>query len=290
MAANEIEIDDDLIQAVLDGNKTQLRIPLGNTSNFGMNTLLLATDFKVDSKGFLWCLTHGEFGYQETPIKCPCVLPGKIANVKNTDIKIMIVSVGFDRIQNITHEDAISEGCPIFYNSETGFVEMLTNHSFPEHWVEDLYEKKYQGCWSDNEFVWVIEFRLFRETVCQLCGGSGQLEYETNCPNCNVAQLVVELPEDTSTDKSGNNRKPALSWSAFENIYYSQDHNGCMLPIYVGKRPNGWTAKLAGRHEPGGIFKTVEEAQLACEDYYEKETDDIAKVNALLKENRTKQS
>jgi len=40
MAANEIEIDDDLIQAVLDGNKTQLRIPLGNTSNFGTSSSL----------------------------------------------------------------------------------------------------------------------------------------------------------------------------------------------------------------------------------------------------------
>jgi hypothetical protein len=73
-------------------------------------------------------------------------------------ITLEITGVGVERLNTISEEDAIAEGCP--GGSENGYFCPVAPYSKPSHWYADLWDKiNGKGSWAANPWVWVIEFR-----------------------------------------------------------------------------------------------------------------------------------
>ena len=77
-------------------------------------------------------------------------------------ITLEITGVRVERLQDISEEDAIAEGCP--GGSENGYFCPVAPYSKPSHWYADLWDKiNGKGSWAANCWVWVISFRRIEQ-------------------------------------------------------------------------------------------------------------------------------
>jgi len=85
---------------------------------------------------------------QNAKIWKPCIhMPKEAAR-----IWLELLSVGVERLQDITEQDAIAEGC-IQYEAETDWL--TAKYGFQVIWTEINGEES----WNANPWVWVIEFK-----------------------------------------------------------------------------------------------------------------------------------
>jgi len=73
-------------------------------------------------------------------------------------IALEVVSVRVERVQEISFQDCMAEGCPKKY-AILGTPSQPTPHA----WFEDLWDsingKKPGRSWADNPYVWAVEFK-----------------------------------------------------------------------------------------------------------------------------------
>jgi len=97
---------------------------------------------------------HGPWGSTENRWRRSIHMPRWASRI---DLYVMNTRV--ERLQAISHEDAIAEGaprCPELNNYGTGSI---YRDWFAEKW--DSINKKRPGClWKDNPLVWVVEFSV----------------------------------------------------------------------------------------------------------------------------------
>jgi hypothetical protein len=74
-------------------------------------------------------------------------------------IDLEIVGVRVERLQEITHEDAIAEGCPGWLRSIAGYAYSATPI---EHFRAVWETINGAGSWAANPWVWVVEFKRIK--------------------------------------------------------------------------------------------------------------------------------
>lgn len=78
--------------------------------------------------------------------------------LKVTDIRI-------ERVQEITEEQAVMEGMPTDEECQLMAVDSgLGWYQKPTTWFKELWDRIYNN-WSDNPYVWVIEFEVIHQNV-----------------------------------------------------------------------------------------------------------------------------
>ena len=173
MTTKSIKFNDDMIQAILDGRKTQTRRPIKPQPYDGKGTF--------EGVGFYsQYIFHPEGGKNEgcsidyVAIKCPYGKPGDLLWVQESGITLRIKSIWVKHLQDITEEGASAEGCQsacdecgdIFHieRNALGYccIPDCTGESFSElkgfqNLWDSIYADKGYG-WSENPWVWVIDF------------------------------------------------------------------------------------------------------------------------------------
>ena len=169
-----------MLQAILDGRKTQTRRIIKPQPN------------SHDDGNFPWLI---EEDCVPIPIKCPYGHPGDLLWVKETfalsstrwrykadsdwtfeekemgeDAKwkssrfmpkaaariwLQIEEIRVERLQDITYQDILQEGMP----------KPLGDYSSPVDWFEKLWTKiNWPGSWDANPWLWVITFKIISTT------------------------------------------------------------------------------------------------------------------------------
>lgn len=189
---NPIKFNHEMVRAILAGTKTQTRRPLKHVPEGRVdNYRNIEKDFW---KPFCKSLLGGEDLLVGNRIKCPFGKVGDRLWVKeaysfdenlkpiyrddgvslekgiswnspstmlkwNSRITLEITDIRVERVQEITHEDAIAEGVKA-YQGDFPLQEKdmpLSCHAFVHLW-NSLYKKKGFG-WDANPWVWAITFR-----------------------------------------------------------------------------------------------------------------------------------
>ncbi|MCL8556372.1 ASCH domain-containing protein [Proteus mirabilis] len=160
---DRIKFNDVMLQAVIDGRKTQTRRPIKpqpKVTEDGLRYLSAWQDGYTLSEQVCAAWRHGfvdvDFPYGEI---CNII---NIAN-KNGNIKgeIEITDVWIQQIHGISHDDALAEGFELTgwestYSDLDGGGEICSPFdNFVEAWV-DIYG---EDSWNSNPWVWVIEFK-----------------------------------------------------------------------------------------------------------------------------------
>ncbi|MGB3988457.1 MAG: hypothetical protein WBK67_02060 [Minisyncoccales bacterium] len=149
-----------MVRAISDGKKTMTRRVVKNQPP--INYLFVKT---LISKNFLWAkfcdpLREIAEGDEKHWVKCPYGQVGDRLWVRETffmprcasRIILEIIGIRVERLQEITEEDAISEGVDRTNTSIHGYAK----ERFEKLW-DSINGKKYP--WSSNPWVWVIEFK-----------------------------------------------------------------------------------------------------------------------------------
>lgn len=148
----------EMVKALLDGRKTVTRRPLKSQppAEFFTGDVAAITNgrewaisiSRIDRRGpSVWPLGN------EPGLTCPYGQPGDRLIVTE-DIRLEVVNVGVERLQDVSRGDCMSEGCP-FPNLNSPAVK-----TDPVRWFSDLWREIYGADdWERNIWVWVIEFR-----------------------------------------------------------------------------------------------------------------------------------
>jgi hypothetical protein len=84
---------------------------------------------------------------------------------KSSRITLRVKSVSVERIQDITDEQAVREGVPNEMDAKKMAGQSgLGWYQKPRVWFKGLWDRNYAN-WSDNPFVWVIEFELIDKNI-----------------------------------------------------------------------------------------------------------------------------
>lgn len=190
----------EMVCAILEGRKTQTRRPVkpqpvitnvGGVQRYGLNVRLPAavySDIPVGPQPFALAGIHAAVLNQhgavsvETPqgllgvkpgefqFLCPYGQPGYRFRLRGlprwaSRILLEIVSVRVERIQEITHDDAIAEGVDAYIESLKDKTAELREQSLSLKQLafSYLWDSAYPGSWDRNDWVWVIEFRRINE-------------------------------------------------------------------------------------------------------------------------------
>lgn len=94
---------------------------------------------------------------------------------KASRLTLKVSKVGIERLQDISNDQARSEGCnaPLYVTDEAGNAVPPKHHTlttaFPseKHWFSCLWDAIY-GSWSDNPYVWVIEFEVVEKNILEV--------------------------------------------------------------------------------------------------------------------------
>lgn len=84
-------------------------------------------------------------------------------------ITLEITGVRVERLQKISEEDAMAEGCPL--TDPDPFVPGYGGSS-ASGWFSDFWEESHgTGSWDENPWVWVVEFRHATPEPCAIISG-----------------------------------------------------------------------------------------------------------------------
>ncbi|MCF7634827.1 MAG: hypothetical protein LLF82_000293 [Dehalococcoides mccartyi] len=81
---------------------------------------------------------------------------------KHSRILLEITNIRIQRIQDITDEEAMAEGCPSERALDIDGKTILYSGFKPTYWFKELWDSIYAERghgWDKNDWVWVIEFR-----------------------------------------------------------------------------------------------------------------------------------
>ncbi|TOP71767.1 hypothetical protein CGH11_12995 [Vibrio parahaemolyticus] len=91
-------------------------------------------------------------------------------------ITLKVTDVRIERVQEITEEQAVLEGMPTDEECQRKAVESgLSWYQKPVTWFKNLWDGLYSN-WSDNPYVWVIEFEVVNKNVSEVAEGLKQQE------------------------------------------------------------------------------------------------------------------
>lgn len=80
-------------------------------------------------------------------------------------ITLKVTDVRIERVQEITEEQAVLEGMPTDEEFQRMAIESgLSWYQKPTVWFKELWNSIYKN-WSDNPYVWVIEFEVIHQNV-----------------------------------------------------------------------------------------------------------------------------
>ena len=90
----------------------------------------------------------------------------------DSELMLKVKKIGVEKAQDITDEQAIKEGCngALYIRDSLGNLtppkghSMTSSHPTPRHWFACLWESMHKN-WSENPFVWVIEFELVEGNI-----------------------------------------------------------------------------------------------------------------------------
>ncbi|HFU3228392.1 TPA: ASCH domain-containing protein [Proteus mirabilis] len=159
---DRIKFNDVMLEAVMDGRKTQTRRPIEpqpKVTEDGLRYLSAWQDGYTLSEKVCAAYRHGF-----VDVDCPYGEIGDIINIANKGGnikgKIEITDIWLQQVQEISQQDAMKEGAPPNHVSidavsrEYGFPD-FSRSWFAQTWI-DIYGK---DNWVSNEWVWVIEFK-----------------------------------------------------------------------------------------------------------------------------------
>jgi hypothetical protein len=163
-----IELDDETLQAILEGRKTQFREPLKPqpegldegaycdpyNKNFEHFTFWTRDNRMYLIPGSIWNTAHW---------RPPYGIPGDrlwIANRQRASrIVLAVKNVRVETLQDIRERDAIAEGCKA-WKGVPGEAEMTAVQAFVRLW-DSLNDQRGFG-WKKNPWVWVYEFEVMK--------------------------------------------------------------------------------------------------------------------------------
>ncbi|MDI7855118.1 hypothetical protein [Vibrio parahaemolyticus] len=83
-------------------------------------------------------------------------------------ITLKVADVRIERVQEITEEQAVLEGMPTDEECQRKAIESgLSWYQKPVTWFKNLWDGLYNN-WSDNPYVWVIEFEVVNKNVSEV--------------------------------------------------------------------------------------------------------------------------
>jgi hypothetical protein len=172
MKKQSISFNEEMINAILDGRKTQTRRPL-EPQPVGLPEGAYCDPYNKNfdyftfwTKDHKMCLPEGNVkikGKITAHWKCLYGKPGDRIFVKQSpNIKLEITKIRVERLQNIGHDDIKAEGLSYKNIAATqrkfnlDFFDAV-KHQFLELW-DSIYGKT-DFAWNKNPWVWVIEFK-----------------------------------------------------------------------------------------------------------------------------------
>lgn len=173
MKERGIIFNSEMVRAILDGRKTQTRIPAAfkvREEGYNLNFSGLKPGFYcsgVPSSGFvLRSMGAGRWNDRTYPLHCPYGQAGDVIPLADKDgnIKgeIEIVDVWLQRVQDISQEDAVAEGvAPLHGGYWKHYQPGWTQHQLSARGSFVTLWNSINGvdAWDKNPWVWVIEFR-----------------------------------------------------------------------------------------------------------------------------------
>lgn len=158
MTERPTRFTDEMVQAILAGNKTQTRRIMKTQLAYGGRSMPFPSWYLPTGKssGILW-----PNGKSQILAMCPYGQPSDRLVVDGADASILleIVSVRIERVQDITLGDICKEiGAASIYEfrpATYGF------DVFAELW-DEIYG---EGSWNANPWVWVVEFKRVSEAA-----------------------------------------------------------------------------------------------------------------------------
>ena len=157
-----IAFTDEMIRAILSGNKTQTRRPVKGLQ--GYTHISVSQDSERS-----WKFISEDGSYAR--VDCHYGKIGGLLSVRGTTITLKITNIRVEKVQEITEQDAIREGMikddhPELYDPMTEEEVRLCLNGSPKYafrciW-DEIYDKNGFG-WHDNPFVWVISFKKVEE-------------------------------------------------------------------------------------------------------------------------------
>lgn len=185
MKEHPIPFIDEMTRAILDGRKTQTRriadfVPIhgANLSFSGLEPGYYCTG--VPTSGHVLYSRRGDGVWEQRtePIHCPYGAPGDLLLVEgHPDIVLRITDVRVERVQEISEDDAISEG--VMHEKGLDYWPQDKREAH-ESWIaggrvgrpplgpsprerfavlwDSINGKKPGRSWADNPWVWAIKF------------------------------------------------------------------------------------------------------------------------------------
>jgi len=150
MKTSLISFNDDMINAIQSGRKTQTRLPVEPQP--------VEIGWKKPYDGWFATYEPERQGREFHRVKCPYGQPGDSLRVRDQDITLKLTSVRVERVGDISEEDAQAEGFPgvAFGAGPDGAEGVLPSDEFASAW-DRIYEARGLG-WDANPWVWVIGF------------------------------------------------------------------------------------------------------------------------------------
>lgn len=156
MKERPIIFNTDMVRAILEGRKTMTRRliepqPCDWVERIEIDSL--SSKYRARLIGEEMGIKCCAFSFPGQPEIKLLYQPGDRLRIKGTDIIIEITEVRVERVQEISEEDAIKEGCqtvPIIKPEE----------KFAALW-HSIYAEKGFG-WDKNPWVWVISFKVVK--------------------------------------------------------------------------------------------------------------------------------
>lgn len=151
---NKIEFTPSEIKSIIEGEKTQIRriIDPQPPSRYDRLYLESGADY-----GWWWSKsTSGEGSSQQDLMIFPKhdFKKSDVINISD-NINLKITNIRVDRVQNISQSDCIAEG--LEFMPTTMFFDLTIGSRFEEEFIKN----NGPDSWSDNPWVWVIEFEKF---------------------------------------------------------------------------------------------------------------------------------
>jgi hypothetical protein len=162
----ELKFNEEMQRAIDDGRKTQTRRVMEHQIKDCSETHKTYIDanwknepieFREQQSGDWYCSLCGNgVDFEGVGIKFPY---GKIGDINNG---VKITEIRVERLQEISEEDAISEGCvstAFEVETEVGsdYLGLYASEHFQELW-HSIYANHPKKDWNLNPWVWVITF------------------------------------------------------------------------------------------------------------------------------------
>ena len=154
MKEKPINMTAEEVRAILDGRKTQFRriIKPQPAEGLAWRGAISCSTVKADEGKHLFTDRY-PCARQAQRIRCPFGNPrnGDRLRIKDPRTILAIESVRVERIRDITHHDALAEGCQPHPDCK---------HNTRGDDFQRLWESiNGPGSWAENPWVWVVEFR-----------------------------------------------------------------------------------------------------------------------------------